>query len=42
MRNLLLAVVVASAQRQRLRTRESRGRDIACLSKAYNDRIGQF
>jgi uncharacterized protein len=42
MRKLLLAVVVASAQRQWLKTRESCDRDIACLSKAYNDRIGQL
>jgi uncharacterized protein len=33
---------IGDAQRQWLKTREACGRDIACLSKAYSDRIGQL
>lgn len=33
---------IGDAQRQWLKTREACGRDIACLGKVYNDRIGQL
>jgi uncharacterized protein len=33
---------IGDAQRQWLKTREACGRDVACLSKAYSDRIGQL
>ncbi|HUC49476.1 MAG TPA: lysozyme inhibitor LprI family protein [Xanthobacteraceae bacterium] len=33
---------IGDAQRQWLKTREACGRDVACLSKAYGDRIRQL
>jgi uncharacterized protein len=33
---------IGDAQRQWLKTRDACGRDIACLRKAYGDRIGQL
>jgi uncharacterized protein len=33
---------IGDAQRQWLKTRDACGRDAACLSKAYSDRIGQL
>jgi uncharacterized protein len=33
---------IGDAQRQWLKTRDACGGDVACLSKAYSDRIGQL